>query len=69
MTFNRVNHGTLLEKFEACGARRIVLQLLKSFLRNNKQNEQIDGKISEVRDLYVGVPEESVWALYCSSYL
>ena len=58
--FDTVNHGILLEKIETYGARGIVLQLLASFLKNRKQFVQIDEKISEVREINVGVPQGSV---------
>ena len=37
-----------------------ILQLLESFLQNRKQFVQIDEKFSEVRDIYVGVPQGCV---------
>ena len=58
--FNTVNHGILLKKLEAYGARGIILHLLASFLKNRKQFVQIDEKVSEVRVINVGVPQRSV---------
>ena len=55
--FYMVNHRLLLKKLAAYGARGIVFQLMASFLQNTKQFLQIDEKISEVRDINVGVPQ------------
>ena len=61
--FVTVNHALLLRKLEAFGERGIFLQLLASFLRDKKQFGQIDGKISEVRNINVGVPQGSILGL------
>ena len=58
--FNTVNHGTLLKKFEAFGAREIFLQLLASSLQNRNLFVQIDEKNYKLRDINVGVPQGSV---------
>ena len=58
--FDTINHGILLKKLEAFGARRIFLQLLVSSLQNRKQFVQTDGKFPEVRDINIGVSQGSV---------
>ena len=57
--FNTVNHGILLKKMDAYGARGIVSQMRASFSQKKKQFVQIDEKVSEVRDINFGVPQGS----------
>ena len=40
--FDTINHGILLKKLDAYGARGKILQLLASFLQNRKQFVQTD---------------------------
>ena len=58
--FDTVNHGILLEKLQPYGCRGFILQLPASLWQDRKQFVQIDEKVSDVRDMNVGIPQGSV---------
>lgn len=57
--FDLVPHDLLLEKLELAGIRGIPLRLIGSYLTDRKQVVSIDGSVSEVRRMQMGVAQGS----------
>ena len=58
--FDTVNHEVLLKKLEHYGIRGVVLDFFRSYLTNRTQRVFVDGKLSEYKYKYHGVPQGSV---------
>ena len=58
--FDTINHDLLIAKLKAYGFSMEALKLMKSYLKNRKQNVQINNKFSSERDVIAGVPHGSI---------
>ena len=67
--FDLIDHGLLLEKLKAYGARGNELDLLRSFLSGRTQYVHINGCHSSPRTVSAGVPQGAFLAPFCFSYL
>ena len=68
--FDCISHDILLEKLRYYGVNDISIQLLKSYLSNRKQYEQIDDVLSSVHYIKTGIPQGSiVGPLFFSIYI
>ena len=56
--FDAINHD-LFAKLKAYGFSKEALKLMKTYLKNRKQNVQINNKFSSERDVIAGVPQSS----------
>ena len=57
--FDTVDINILLKKLEHYGIRGVALQLFKSYLTNRKHCTKIDGVLSDLLDIEMGVPQGS----------
>ena len=58
--FDTINHDPLLAKLKAYGFSKEALQLMKNYLKNQKQKTQINNTFSSERDVIAGVPLGSI---------
>ena len=58
--FDTINHDLLLAKLKAYGFSKEALQLMKNYLKNQKQKTQINNTFSSERDVIAGVPLGSI---------
>ena len=58
--FDCLPHDLLLLKLESYGLSKSALNLLKSYLSNRKQCVKIGQSVSEMLDIYKGVPQGSI---------
>ena len=58
--FDTINHDLLLAKLKAYGFSKEALQLMKNYLKNQKQKTQINNTFSSERDVIAGVPQDSI---------
>ena len=58
--FDTINHDLLIAKLKAYGFSKEALKLMKSYLKNRKQEVQINNKFSSERYLIAGVPQGSI---------
>ena len=59
--FDCLPHNLLLLKLESYGLSKSALNLLKSYLTNRKQCVKIGQRVSEILDIYKGVPQGSIF--------
>merc|ERR1712155_305839 len=59
-TFDLVNHNLLLEKLKLMGFSNDVIKWFKSYLENRSQVVYVDGKLSGVKKVKIGVPQGTV---------
>uniref|UniRef100_A0A8C7Y996 Reverse transcriptase domain-containing protein n=1 Tax=Oryzias sinensis TaxID=183150 RepID=A0A8C7Y996_9TELE len=59
-SFHTINHGMLMNKLERYGIRWLVLDWIRSYLRNRKQFVKVEGACSQCLDIVCGVPQGSV---------
>ena len=57
--FDTVDINILLKKLEHYGIRGVALQLFKSYLTNRKHCTKINGVLSDLIDIEMGVPQGS----------
>ena len=58
--FDTINHDLLLEKLKAYGFLLNAVKLMRSYLKNRKQQVQINNKFSSKNIVIAGVPQCSV---------
>ena len=58
--FDTIKHDSLIAKLKAYGFSKEALKLMKSHLKNRKQNVQINNKFSSERDVIAMVPQVSI---------
>ncbi len=58
--FNTVNHKILLSKMAKLGINGNELQWFRSYLTDRKQFVSLNGKLSNLRDILIGVPQGSI---------
>ena len=61
--FDSINHKILLGKLEHIGLSESSLKCFKSYLVDRRQCECINGKLSETRQIDLGVPQGSILGL------
>ena len=59
-SFDCLPHDLLLLKLESYGLSKSALNLLKSYLSNRKQCVEIGQSVSEMLDIYKGVPQGTI---------
>ena len=58
--FDLVNHNLLLEKLKLMGFSNEVIKWFESYLENRSQVVYVDGKLSGVKKVKIGVPQGTV---------
>ena len=58
--FDLVNHQLLLRKLAVMGMKEDVIKWFSSYLKDRRQCVYIDGQLSEVKSVKIGVPQGSV---------
>ena len=58
--FDTINHDLMLAKLKAYGFSNNALDLMHSYIKNRKQNVQINNKFSLGRNVIAGVPQGSI---------
>ena len=58
--FDTISHDLLIAKLKAYGFSKEALKLMKSYLKNRKQNVQINNKFSSERDAIIGVAQGTI---------
>jgi hypothetical protein len=59
-SFDCLPHDLLLLKLESYGFSKSALNLLKSYLSNRKQCVKIGQSVSDMLDIYKGVPQGTI---------
>ena len=67
--FDLIDYGLLLEKLKAYRVRDNELDLPRSYLTGRTQYVHINGCQSSPRTIWAGVPQGSILAPFCFSYL
>lgn len=65
-SFDCLPHDLLLLKLESYGLSKSALNLLKSYLSNRKQCVKIGQSVSEMLDIYKGVPQGTILHSHCA---
>ena len=58
--FDTINHDLLLAKLKAYGFSLNAVKLMCSYLKNRKQQVQINNKFSSEKIVIAGVPQDSI---------
>ena len=58
--FDTINHSILCKKMETYGFHEYDIDLFRSYLSNRKQIVQCHNDISDMCDIYIGVPQGSL---------
>ena len=58
--FDTINHKLLLVKLKACGFSLNAVKVMHSYLRNRKQQIQINNKFSSENIVIDGLPQGSI---------
>ena len=67
--FDTINHDLLLAKLKAYGFSINALDLMCSYLKNQKQSVQIDNNFSSSKKVHAGVPQGSIDGPLLFNYL
>ena len=68
--FDTINHDLLLAKLKAYGFSLNAVKLMCSYLKNRKQQVQINNKFSSEKIVIAGVPQDSIdWPLLFNLFL
>ena len=67
--FDRVSHSGLLFKLKSIGVGGSGLSICREFLSNRRLRVVVDGATCEWIPIVSGVPQLSVWVLFCSSFI
>ena len=57
--FDTINHRILLQKLKMSGMGPKLMHLLKNYLTNRKQKTKLNGNLSTLENIAVGVPQGS----------
>ena len=55
-----INHDLLLAKLKAYGSSKDAISFMCSYLKNGRQRVQINNKFSSLKEVIIGVPQDSI---------